>query len=85
MEQQKQQQKLREWILGQNYFYLNPKYDGMTAWEIAGIILGAIGFRSAKSAVCETPDFQHNEQDEIEDEQYLYGEEKLSLEEQHGL
>lgn len=33
------QQKLREWIMKQNYFSLNPRYDGMTAWELAGIII----------------------------------------------
>ncbi len=33
------QQKLREWILKQDYFSLNPKFDGMTAWELAGIII----------------------------------------------
>lgn len=33
------QQKLREWIMKQDYFSLNPKYDGMTAWELAGIII----------------------------------------------
>ncbi len=33
------QQKLREWILKQNYFSLNPACDGMTAWELAGIII----------------------------------------------
>lgn len=37
------QQKLREWILKQTYFSLEPKYDGMTAWELAGIILREIG------------------------------------------
>ncbi len=33
------QQKLREWIMKQPYFTLEPKYDGMTAWELAGIII----------------------------------------------
>lgn len=33
------QQKLREWILKQDYLYLNPKYDGMTAWELAGMMI----------------------------------------------
>ena len=33
------QQKLREWILKQKYFFLNPELDGMTAWELAGIII----------------------------------------------
>ena len=36
------QQKLREWIMKQEYLFLNSKYDGMTAWEIAGIILREI-------------------------------------------
>lgn len=36
------QQKLREWILKQDYLFLNPKYDGMNAWEIAGKILKEI-------------------------------------------
>ena len=36
------QQKLREWILKQPYFHLDVKYDGMTAWELAGIILKEI-------------------------------------------
>ena len=36
------QQYLREWILKQPYFSLNGKYDGMTAWELSGIILKQI-------------------------------------------
>ena len=42
MEKEIKQQKLREWILTQPYFSLNAKYDGWTAWEIAGKILEVI-------------------------------------------
>ena len=35
------QQKLREWILKQKYFSLEPNFDGMTAWELAGKIIKA--------------------------------------------
>lgn len=42
MSNEQKQQKLREWILTQEYFFLNAKYDGMTAWEIAGKILKVI-------------------------------------------
>lgn len=36
------QQKLREWLLKNEYLHLNPEKDGFTAWEIAGIILKVI-------------------------------------------
>ena len=36
---EKKQQRLREWILEQKYFALTPQFDGMTAWELSGIIL----------------------------------------------
>lgn len=36
------QQKLREWILKQKYLSLNPEYDGMTAWELAGMMIKAM-------------------------------------------
>jgi len=36
------QQKLREWILKQPYFNLNARYDGMTAWELAGMMIKAM-------------------------------------------
>ena len=39
------QQKIREWILKQDYMFLNPKNDGMTAWEIAGIIMKESGIK----------------------------------------
>ena len=50
------QQRLREWILEQKYFALTPQFDGMTAWELSGIILkkveeieqGIIGFDAEK-------------------------------------
>ena len=43
MSKEQRQQKLREWILKQKYFFLAPSYDGMTAWELAGIILRESG------------------------------------------
>ena len=49
MNEQKQQ-KLRAWILKQDYFSLNGKFDGMTAWELAGIILKVL-------------EYEHNEKD----------------------
>lgn len=36
------QQRLREWILNQKYLSLEPEFDGMTAWELAGMILKVI-------------------------------------------
>ena len=39
---EQKQQRLREWILEQKYFALTPRFDGMTAWELSGIILKKI-------------------------------------------
>ena len=33
------QQKLQQWILKQDMFRLTGKWDGMSAWELAGIII----------------------------------------------
>lgn len=61
---EQRQQKLREWILKQKYFFLAPEYDGMTAWELAGIILRESGdtkFVYTNVGTRKETDFQENE------------------------
>ena len=43
MTQEQRTQRLREWLLKNEYLHLNPEKDGQTAWGVAEMILRDTG------------------------------------------